>query len=103
MLNKVNFSELWERFSWRKWGKYVLVLVVFTVIYLFVGEQSMIHFWHRGREIQRLEEQRDRYRADAEEAQQKINNLNQRDSLERFAREQYFMHQPGEDVYLVEK
>ena len=41
--------------------------------------------------------------AELEEAQQQINMLSQKDSLERFAREQYYMHEKGEDIYLVEE
>jgi len=32
-----------------------------------------------------------------------MQTLNHPDSLERFAREQYFMHEQNEDVYLIEK
>ena len=101
--NKEYFLQLWQRIHVQKWGKYVLVLAVFAVVYLFIGDQSMVHFWHRHREIRRLEEQRDHYRASSEEAQRRLQNLHRRDSLERFAREHYFMHQPGEDIYLVEE
>ena len=37
----------------------------------------------------------------AAKAEQEINTLHQPDSLERYAREQYYMHKDGEDIYLV--
>ena len=83
--------------------KAVLFLLVFSVIFLFVGDQSVIHFIRRGREIKRLEEQRDRYQEGAEKALREIQVLQNPDSLESFAREHYFMHLPGEDIYLVEE
>ncbi|MCR5050475.1 MAG: septum formation initiator family protein [Paludibacteraceae bacterium] len=92
-----------RRLKVRKWGKYAITLAVFAVVYLFIGDQSMVHFVRRAREINHLEEQRDMYRAGTTDAQRRIQMLNNKDSLERFAREQYFMHENGEDIYLVEE
>ena len=97
----MTFSEFWTYIKIRKWGKYVVVLLIFLVIFLFIGDQSMIQFVKRGREIRHLEEQRDMYRAGTEKAQREIQALNNPDSLERYAREQYFMHNANEDIYLV--
>lgn len=99
----MTFSEFLDKIKLRSWGKYVITLLVFLVVYLFIGDQSMIHFVRRGREIRHLEQQRDMYRADIEATQAEIEMLNDPDSLERFAREQYFMHEKDEDIYLVEE
>ena len=99
----MTFSEFWTAIKIRKWGKYVITIVAFLVIFLFVGDQSMIHFIHRHREIRHLEEQRDMYREGAQKAQSEIRMLQNPDSLERYAREQYFMHTENEDIYLVEE
>ena len=99
----MTFSEFWTHIQVRKWGKYVVTLLVFLVVFLFVCDQSMLHFWHRHREIRRLEEQRDMYREGTAKAQREIEMLQNTDSLERYAREHYFMHTPNEDIYLVEE
>ena len=99
----VNFSQIWTTIKINKWGKYVITILVFLVIFLFVGDQSMLHFFHRHKEIKNLEEQRDMYLEGAQRAQYEIQVLQNPDSLERYAREQYFMHAPGEDIYLVEE
>ena len=99
----MSFSEFWTIIKIRKWGKYVLTILIFLVIFLFVGAQSMLHFWRRGREINRLEEQRDMYRANSERAMREIQMLQNPDSLERYAREHYFMRNSNEDIYLVEE
>lgn len=99
----MKFSEFWNVIKIRKWGKYVVTLVLFGVVFLFVGEQSVIQFVRRGREIRHLEEQRDMYREGAERARREIQALHQTDSLERYAREHYYMHTPEEDIYLVEE
>ena len=99
----MSIAEFWETIKIRKWGKYVITIVAFLVVFLFIGDQSLIQFMRRGREIRHLEEQRDLYREEANKAQRQIQTLNQPDSLEQYAREQYFMHTPNEDIYLVEE
>ena len=99
----MTFSEFWTTIKIRKWGKYILTLLIFAVVFLFIGEQSVVHFIRRGREIRHLEEQRDIYREGAEKAEMEINTLHQPDSLERFAREHYYMHTPNEEIFLVEE
>ena len=92
-----------DRLKIRKWGKYAITILVFAVVFLFIGEQSLIQFVRRGREIRHLEEQRDLYREGAEKAQREMNALHQTDSLEGYAREQYYMHNSNEEIFLVEE
>lgn len=99
----MTFSEFWTSIKIQKWGKYAITLLAFLVIFLFVGDQSMLHFIRRHRQIRQLEEQRDMYRTQTQEAQREIQMLQNPDSLERYAREHYYMHTPGEDIYLVEE
>ena len=99
----MTFSEFWTAIKIRKWGKYVLTLLLFAVVFLFIGDQSVLQFIRRGRKIRQLEEQRDMYNAGSQKAQQEIQMLQNADSLERYAREHYFMHLPNEDIFLVEE
>ena len=99
----MRFLDGIEQTNWRKWGKYVITLVAFGVVYIFVGDQSVIRFVRRGREIHRLEQQRDKYLEGTEAAQREIQMLQHPDSLERYAREHYYMHQHGEEIFLVEE
>ncbi len=80
----------------------MITLLAFLIVFLFVGDQSLIRFFHRHREIRQLEEQRDMYRTETEKAQREIQMLQNADSLERFAREHYYMHTPEEDIYLID-
>lgn len=99
----MTFSEFWSYIKFRKWAKYIITVLVFLIVFLFVGEQSVVHFIRRQREIRHLEEQRDMYRSATEKAQREILLLQNADSLERFAREQYYMHTPNEDIYLIDE
>ena len=98
----MTFSEFWTYIRIRKWGKYVLTLLLFLLVFLFIGDPSLIQFVRRGREIRQLEDQRDMYRSGTEKAQREIQTLHNPDSLERYAREHYFMHNNNEDIYLVD-
>ena len=98
----MDFSEFWTSIKIQKWGKYAITLLAFLIVFLFVGDQSLIRFFHRHREIRQLEEQRDMYRTETEKAQREIQMLQNADSLERFAREHYYMHTPEEDIFLID-
>lgn len=99
----MNFSEFWTYIQVRKWGKYVVTVLIFLTVFLFIGDQSLIRFVRRHREIRQMEEQRDMYREATEEAQREIQLLDNRDSLERYAREHYFMHDAEEEIFLIEE
>jgi cell division protein FtsB len=43
------------------------------------------------------------YRKATDKAQREIQALHNTDSLERFAREHYYMHTPNEDIYLIDE
>ena len=102
-VKKMRFSDFWTYIKVQKWGKYVVAVLLFLAVFLFIGDQSLLRFAHRNREIRHLEEQRDMYESAAEQAQREIQVLQQPDSLERFAREQYFMHKSNEEIYLIEE
>lgn len=99
----MNISEFWTYIRVRKWGKYVVTILLFLAIFLFIGDQSLIRSIRRHREIRQMEEQRDMYRAGTEEAQREIQLLHNKDSLERYAREHYYMHNADEEILLVEE
>ena len=84
-------------------NKYVLVILVFAVILLFVGEQSILRDVQRGKQIHEVKTQLSQTKQQIHECEATIRSLQSTDSLERFAREHYYMHTPNEDVYLVEE
>ena len=99
----MKISHLRTYIRFRKWGKYLITILVFLIVYLFVGDQSLIRSLRRHREIRQMEEQRDMYRDATEQAQREIQLLHNKDSLERYAREHYFMHNADEEIFLIEE
>ena len=83
-------------------NKYSVVTIIFLIWMLFLDNNN-IGVWMRTRKtihsqenyIQRLQQQ-------IEETESRLYPLKSvKDSLERFAREEYFFHEDGEDVYIV--
>lgn len=99
----MNFSEFWTYIQVRKWGKYVVTILLFLTVFLFIGDQSLVRFVRRHREIRQMEEQRDMYRKATDEAHREILLLHNKDSLERYAREHYYMHNADEEIFLIEE
>lgn len=99
----MKISHLRTYIRFRKWGKYLITILVFLIVYLFVGDQSLIRFSHRRQQIKHIEKQTQTYRRETQKAERTIQMLNSKDSLERYARELYYMHNDNEDVYIVEE
>ena len=94
-------NENWLQ-TGKRYGKYVITILIFMVVMVFFGDQSLINYVRRSREIRHLEEQRDSYRKGIKRAEKGLQVLQNTDSLERYAREHYYMHAENEDVYLLE-
>lgn len=83
-------------------NKYAIVIYVFAVIMIFVGEHSIIQFVKRSKQIAEVESQIKKTNQQIDQAQREMMMLDNTDSLERFARERYMMHADNEDIYIVE-
>ncbi|MBQ0122296.1 MAG: septum formation initiator family protein [Bacteroidales bacterium] len=97
-------AALKERRIWRiLLNKYFIVAVIFFVIIGFIDANSIGQFF-RNRVILRSQKEQIRYyEREIKAAETKLEQLNSRkDSLEKFAREEYYYLEDGETVYLVE-
>lgn len=83
-------------------SKYAIAVYVFALMLLFMGDNSLIHYIKRARKMRAIEMQITETNQKITNARSVIQALDNTDSLEHFAREQYRMHAPNEDVYIVE-
>lgn len=86
--------------------RFLLIVCVCTALFLgfkFIGPKGTITHWIKAKaEIRRQEKQMEQYRREIEAMDEDINELkNNKDSLEKFAREQFHFAAPDEDVYLI--
>ncbi|MBR0321902.1 MAG: septum formation initiator family protein [Bacteroidales bacterium] len=86
--------------------RFLLIVCVCTALFWgfkFIGPKGTITHWIKAKaEIRRQEKQMEQYRREIEAMDKDINELkNNKDSLEKFAREQFHFAAPDEDVYLI--
>lgn len=76
---------------------------VFVFIWIVGPGNTWIHWAKAGLEIKRQERQIKEYQLEIEKMDKSVNMLKtDRDTLEKFAREQFHFAAPGDDVYVIE-
>lgn len=91
--------------TWEFMGKhkYWITILAFGVIIGILDENSMIRRVGYAREISRLQNEIEEYRADYEENTERLNELSTNpDAIEQIAREKYLMKKPNEDIYVFD-
>jgi cell division protein FtsB len=85
-----------------KGHRFILIaLAVFLVLVTFVDKNNLVDNWQLRGKIRALEAQREFYRQRIYEDSVVLENLRDPRFLEQYAREQFYMHRAGEEVYLV--
>ncbi|WP_340112817.1 FtsB family cell division protein [Maribellus mangrovi] len=85
-------------------NKFFIASVVFAAFILFFDENSISRHLKDRRKLSDLKEQKAYYKERIVIDKQKYRELNRGDAeLEKFAREQYYMSKPDEDVFIIEE
>jgi cell division protein DivIC len=95
-----------KRFFIRIWpwlrNKYVLTITVFAIWMLFFDQNNLVDRIQMKSEINQLEEDRAFYLEQIKADSARLHELTtDRDNLEKYAREQFLMKKPDEDVFVV--
>ena len=81
---------------------YWLVTIVFFALTFVMGDSSLYKRYTYDEKIRSLEKEIKHYQKEIEINSKKLNDLHtDKEGLERFAREEYFMKKPIEDVYII--
>ncbi len=84
-------------------NKYFIVTFLFLVWILFFDTNNLITWYKDLKQLAWQNRQKVYYQNAIKQADEKLQELaSNKDSLEKFAREQYLFHQAGEDVYVLE-
>ncbi len=98
-MDKMKFSDSVFKILRNKW---IVTSVLFLTWIIFFDENSIVSHQKNKRRLYELKQQEEYYRERIEIDNQKLEDLKAGDEkLEKFAREQYFMSKPGEDVFIV--
>ena len=82
---------------------FAIATAVFIFIWVVGPGNTVIHWIRAKMDIKAQNEAIEQYKSDLEEMDKRINMLkNDKDTLEKFAREQFNFTAPGEDVYVIE-
>jgi len=85
-------------------NKYLLVTIAFFAWVVFFDSNSIIEWSSIRSNINRQEKEKTYYKQEIKSAEEKLQELSSnKDSLEKFAREQFYFHEEDEDLYIVKK
>ncbi|MCE5346437.1 MAG: septum formation initiator family protein [Bacteroidales bacterium] len=83
-------------------NKYFLTIVIFVIWILLLDSNNLIARYRQIRELHKLKADKEYYSKRIETDKQKLHELKTDDNnLEKFAREQYHMKKPDEDLYII--
>ena len=83
-------------------NRYVLTIVIFVIWVMLLDSNNLVARYKDMRELHKLRIDREYYAKKIEEDKQKLHELKTDDhNLEKFAREQYRMKKPDEDLYII--
>ena len=88
----------------RKFAWFVVISTSVLLLLWIVGPgNTFVHWIKAGIDVRLQEKVKARYEAENAELDRRMNMIkSDRDTLEKFAREQYNFAVPGEDVYVIE-
>jgi len=83
-------------------NKYVLVVVASLIITFTIGDSNLYVRYKYDEQIRELESEIRAYRKEIEENQKRLDEMrNSKESIERYAREEFFMKKPDEDIFII--
>jgi cell division protein FtsB len=96
-----NGIEIFEKYR-HKMNKYWVTIIIFTFITFFVGDSTVLKRISYNRQIKDLKSKIDYYAKEKEKNLEKLNAIKSGgESLEQYAREQYLMTKPDEELFLI--
>lgn len=99
----MNFSSIIDRLPLFLRNKYIFTVAIFLLWLLFFDKTNVVSHVGQLSKIHTLKNQKQFYEDGIRDVTNQLNLLNtSNETLERFAREQYYLKKEGEDIYLIE-
>jgi len=83
-------------------NKYFIVLIIFFVWMIFFDENSWLNHREFNNEIENLQNEKDYYKSEIYKDSSLVKKLEDKEELEKFAREKYNMKKENEEIFLIE-
>lgn len=85
-------------------NKYFLVTFFFVLWVFFFDTNNLLRWYSDMKDVAAQERQKNYYKEAIRQTDEKLKELkSNKDSLEKFAREQYFFHESDEDLFIIEE
>ncbi|MCF0196397.1 MAG: septum formation initiator family protein [Bacteroidaceae bacterium] len=95
-------SKLFSLWSWLCRFKYFVVLFFFAFVVGYLDDDSFYDRWQRQQRLDQCRQEIANYKARYEYDVDCLNDLETNPmTAERLGRERYYMHRPGEDVFVI--
>ena len=97
----------WQKWRQERWfriltHKFTLATLGFLIWMIWLDANSLVIHHQLNEQISQLEENIDYYQENIQKDQQRLQQLNSDPAqLEKFVREEYYYHRPGERIYLL--
>tara|TARA_Y100001970_G_scaffold201388_1_gene245076 strand:- start:487 stop:798 length:312 start_codon:yes stop_codon:yes gene_type:complete len=98
IIKKIKSSKFFKLIS----NLYVLTSIVFFIWIFFIDSNSILVNLKLKKEINELKERKSLLEKQIKIDESIISNLNNPDSLEKYAREKLYMKKDNEDIYIIE-
>lgn len=101
---KDKIQELKGRYKWLRilLNKYIIVFFVFIIIIFFIDKNNVIKWIINERNIYQQEKLIRQYQREIRDIDKRLQELTSNlDSLERFARENYYFQKGDEEVFII--
>ena len=103
-MNSERFKILFNKIKPYLQNKYVVILLVFGVYYVFFDSYKLSTRISNAQKIKRLNKEISYYNNEIESSKRQIEELHSDDKdLEKFAREKYLMKKQNEDIFIVDE
>jgi len=95
-------KKLLDRIPARVRNRYGLVLGALLAWVLIFADNDIWRLWKNHRELNRMEQQSEWYAAEIGRTKEQLAEIaNDKELLEKFARERYFMKRDNEDIFVL--
>ncbi len=97
----MNIKNVYNKYL-SKVNPYVVVIIGFLALTFIAGDSNLYMRYQYDEKIRSLENEIKYYQDEIIVNQEKLNNLHtDKEGLERFAREEYFMKKEDEDIFII--
>ncbi|MDX9846190.1 MAG: septum formation inhibitor [Tenuifilaceae bacterium] len=98
----MTIASFWKAvYPWLR-NKYILTIAIFLLWMLLFDSSNWIDVYREFKKIEKFEKEKEYYLQKIENDRKRLNELRtNNENLEKFAREQYLMKKPDEEIFVI--